>query len=695
MAIADEDVAQVRAATDIVALVGEHTALKRVGRRFVGLCPFHAEKSGSFSVNAEEGLYYCFGCQASGDAITFVRAVEGCDFVEAVERLAARAGITVRNEQDERSGIERGRRRRLYEALAAAVEHYHERLLNGRDAGPARQYLRSRGYDGDVVRQFRLGFATAAYDELVRKLKLPTGLLVETGLAFDGQGRPRDAFRERVIFPIFDPGGRPIALGGRVLPPELRRETRDPGPKYRNSSESPIYQKRRTLYGLNWAKGDMSRAGEAVVCEGYTDVIGFFRAGVPRAVATCGTSLTEDHFRLLANFARRIVLAFDADSAGQNAAARLYEWERRHDVELAVAALPAGCDPAELAESDPAALEEAVRTAQPFLGFQVERAIAAVDLGSPEGRSRGAEAAVAVVAEHPNELVRDQYLVEIADRTHHDPAKLRPLLDERRRAHLAGGSTAPSRPNGAGRPQGQHRPPPQHRRGGDGHPADSSGRGTQDGAPPGIDEPWPAYDEPGEPWPDASALGGGTDEPRGHGAPERGTDGPGRRAAREQQRAPRAGLDGLALAIHRPSEVAELFDEVIFTDPVQREAFRALASASQLHEAIDGASAAAADLLRRLAVADLAADADPEGTFVALARIAAERALVTLGGEARLAGRAGDADRLRATAETTRAIKEELELLRDPPEQPDAASPAIGAARRLVAWMVRREGDGG
>ena len=168
MAIPDEDVARVRAATDIAALIGEHTALKRVGRRLVGLCPFHSEKSPSFSVNPEEGLYYCFGCQVSGDAISFVRGIEGCDFVEAVERLAARAGFTIRNDADGADQAGRGRRQALYEALKAAADFYHERLLSGADALPSRQYLRSRGYDSDFVRTYQLVFAPPPFDALVR-----------------------------------------------------------------------------------------------------------------------------------------------------------------------------------------------------------------------------------------------------------------------------------------------------------------------------------------------------------------------------------------------------------------------------------------------------------------------------------------------------------------------------------------------
>src|SRR5579875_512504 len=420
MAIPEEDVARVRAATDLAALVGEHTALRRVGRRLIGLCPFHSERTPSFSVNAEQGLYYCFGCQASGDAISFVRAVEGCDFREAVERLAARAGIAIRDEAGARAPQERGRRERLHEVLEAAVDHYHRVLLDRPEARRARQYLRARGYSGETVRRFRLGFAPAGRDGLVRALRRPGDLLVEAGLAYRSSAGLYDAFRERLIFPIFDPGGRPIALGGRVLPPELRIGGGDPGPKYRNSPESAIYHKRRTLYGLNWAKSEITRSGEAIVCEGYTDVIGFFEAGLPRAVATCGTALTEDHLALLARFARRVVLCFDADRAGQAAAARLYEWEGRHGLELAVAALPEGSDPADLARADPEALVAAVRSARPYLRFLVEQALA--------------EAAVATIAQHPNGLVRDQYLAAVADRTHHDLAALRALLERRRRS---------------------------------------------------------------------------------------------------------------------------------------------------------------------------------------------------------------------------------------------------------------------
>ena len=635
-----------RAATDIETLIGEHTALKRVGQRLVGLCPFHAEKSPSFSVNRQEGLYYCFGCQASGDVISFVRRIEGCDFVEAVERLGARAGITIRNDADPEDAENRNRRNQLYDALGKAAEFYHERLLAHPSARTARQYLRSRGYDGEIVRQFRLGFAGVASDDLVRSLAVPTRVLVETGLAFDNNGsRARDVFRERVIFPIFDPGGRVIALGGRSLPEELRHPGRtEVGPKYRNTKESSVYQKRATLYGLNWSKTEIAKSNEAIVCEGYTDVIGFFQAGVPRAVASCGTALTEDHFRLLSRFAQRIVLCFDADNAGQNAAARLYEWERRHDLELRVAALPSGTDPAELARSDPEELRHAVEHAEPFLGFRVTRALVHHDLSSPEGRAKGAEAAVRAIAEHPNELVRDQYLIEVADRTHHDPARLRELLaSARREAERAAAE----------------------------RPAEASGE------PPRDEPEWAEEDEEIRP------------------GPARSRPLPARGGARAGSLA-RAGRDALVLAISRPDEAAPWFDEVLFTDVLQRQAFRALCGAAELHEAIDNAPAEVADLIKRLAASGEADQIDPRGTYVALVRLAGEAALREVEADARRAQLGAEAAQLADASELGRWVKGELELLRDPVLEPGRPSAAIEAAGRLLAWLrqVRQEGNG-
>lgn len=257
---------------------------------------------------------------------------------------------------------------------------------------------------------------------MCKALKAPSELLIECGLGFVNRlNRNQDFFRARILFPIFDERGRPVAFGGRKLPDT-------DGPKYQNSRENPLYNKSKTLYGLNWAKADVVASREVIVCEGYTDVIGFFRAGIPRAVATCGTALTEDHIRQLKRFTNRIVLAYDADEAGQAAAERVYEWEQRHEISLSVLELPAGSDPDEMSRSDPAGLAAAVATARPFLGFRIGRILAAADMGSPEGRARAAQLALLAVGEHPAELVRDQYVMEIADRCQIEPDRLRELL---------------------------------------------------------------------------------------------------------------------------------------------------------------------------------------------------------------------------------------------------------------------------
>jgi DNA primase len=421
MGIVDEDVQRVRDTADIVAVVSAHTQLKKVGANWSGLCPFHGEKSPSFSVNADKGVYYCFGCQAKGDVISFVREIDHLDFQGAVELLAAKSGIALRY-TDRNEGERREARGKLREALVAAVDWYHDRLLSGTDSGAARHYLRERGFDGERVRQYKIGWAPDDWDQLVRALPFSPKVLRDAGLGRESKrGGTNDFFRARILFPIFDVQGDPIGFGGRMLPGGRP-------PKYQNTPETSLYRKSKVLYGLNWAKDEAVRANEVIICEGYTDVIGFASAGVGRAVATCGTALTDEHVRTLQRFAPRLVLAFDPDAAGQAAAERVYEWERKHEVELAVAALPPGGDPADLARTDPDALRAAVEHAQPFLGFRLDRLLAAADLRTPEGRGRAAEAALTAVAEHPNEFVRDQYVMVIADACKLDPDRLRQSL---------------------------------------------------------------------------------------------------------------------------------------------------------------------------------------------------------------------------------------------------------------------------
>jgi DNA primase len=643
MGIPDEDIDQVKTSTDIVALITEYTPLKRVGRRFVGLCPFHSEKTPSFSVN--EGFYYCFGCGATGDAISFLRAIDGCSFVEAVERLGAKAGIAVRNDADERDRKARDERQSLYDAIEKAVTFYHDRLLAHPDAARARQYLRSRGFDSDTVRQFRLGWAPEGGTQLTHGIKATQAALTGAGLSTQGSYGLRDVFRGRVIFPIFQSDGKAIALGGRLVP----GIGDGAGPKYRNSAESRIYQKRSTLYGLNFARQSIVQTGEIIVCEGYTDVIGCFRAGIPRAVATCGTALTDDHFKLLARFGRRIILAFDADRAGQSAAARFYEWEKQYEIEVAVAALPPGIDPGELARSDPDRLRTAVAGAKSYLDFRVARAIDAEDLRRPEGRAKAAEAAVAVIAEHPSDLVRDPYIVIAADRTRTDTGRLRVLFEQalRRQQHT------------------QARQDP--KRG-------ASQAGSSRSAP-GDDEP-PLRDEDAPP---DDMAGAGPPVPSVPPRPARATPGQ------------RAGRDALALAIHEPAAMAHRIDEVLFADPLQRRAFAALAGANSLREAIERSDDDVADLLIQLANYDPQAEADQ--AVVALVRSVATEALGELQADARQSQLADDDERLRSIAPTVVWLKSQLEAFGDVGAGHHPPKPVVEAADRLLGWLTSRQGE--
>lgn len=661
MGIEAEDVERVRAASDIVAVVSQYTPLKRVGRSFSGICPFHAEKSPSFSVNPEKGLYYCFGCQAGGDVITFVREVEHTDFAGAVERLATKLGITLRY-TDKDEGEAHRRRRRLLEAVERAVEVYHDRLLTGADAGAARAYLRSRGFDGDAVRHYRLGWAPESWDTLAKALRLSDDDWRDAGLGgLNRNGRQYDHFRNRLLFPIFDASGRAIGFGGRILPG-------GEGPKYKNTPDCALYHKSRVLYGLNWAGAEAARLGEIVVCEGYTDVIAFQRSGVERAVATCGTALTEEHVRELTRYAKRVVLAFDADNAGQAAAARFYAWERELDISVAVAALPPGVDPADLGREDPEALAATVTAARPFLEFRLERLFGAADLRTAEGRARAAEAAVLLVAEHPSDLVRDQYLMRIADRCQVDVARLRGRL-----AAAPVGSEVPPRAQGRGgaptSPRGER---PVGRRGGTAtapSPRRTDEPPAWDEAPPWDEEPPPDWDEPS---PDRR-------RPAAASPPSSA----GRSAALPVSPVER---QALALLVHRPDAVAGVLEPVVF-GPGARAAIDALAAAGgDLRLAVESASSVVADLLNRVAVEEPEEYELP--TVAQLVVDAAKRTAAAVEAAARADLAQGDTP---GWAERTRAstwLRQEADRLWTLKEARQLTRPEL---EPLVAWLTAYE----
>lgn len=426
MAFRREDIERVRHATNIVELLEGVTTVRKRGRTVSAICPFHQEKTPSLSIDVGQGLYHCFGCQAGGDVFKFIQETQGLDFSEAVEYLAGRAGIPL--QRDPEAARRKGERETLIEAGRRAVDFYHDRLKKGHDAGAARSYLRGRGYDVDVIDRFQIGYSPGGdtWDALTAHLRakgVPEKVMINAGLAVrTSRGRLRDWFRGRVMFPIFDLRGDPVGFGARILEGD--------GPKYLNSPETRIYQKARLLYGLNWAKPDITRAGFSLVVEGYTDVIGLHLAGMQQAVATCGTALGEEHFDLLRRFAERVVLAFDADQAGAGAAIRGDELETpvKLDLDLRVAVMPEGRDPADLVQAgDVEQLRAAVEESQPLLQFRLGRELEAFDLSEPEGRARAIRAAAALIARQPDDLVRREYARFVARRVGTD---VEPVLAE-------------------------------------------------------------------------------------------------------------------------------------------------------------------------------------------------------------------------------------------------------------------------
>jgi len=412
MAYRREDIERVRDATDLVELVSEVTKVKRSGRSVMAVCPFHQEKTASMSVDPARGLYHCFGCGRSGDVYRFVQETQALDFSDAVELLARRANITLH--RDPEAAKRRDRRQVLVDATEAAVAFYHGRLKTAADAGGGRKYLRGRGYEADVVDRFQLGYSPAPGDALVAHLRgagVPEDVMVTAGLAIRARtGRVFDRFRGRIMFPIFDVRGDAVGFGARLLEGD--------GPKYLNSPETPIYRKSQLLYGLNWAKSEIVRGGEAVVVEGYTDVIALHLAAMPIAVATCGTALGEEHLDLLRRFTERVVLMFDADEAGVGASLRGFERSVPGDLDLRVAALPQGRDPADVvAAGDIDALAKSIESSAPLLQFRIERELERFRLDEPEARGRAVRAVASIVARHPDSVTRHEYAVFVARRT--------------------------------------------------------------------------------------------------------------------------------------------------------------------------------------------------------------------------------------------------------------------------------------
>ncbi len=435
-----EDVATVKERTSIVEVVRDHVTLRSAGAGSLkGLCPFHDEKSPSFTVRDVAGTFHCFGCGEGGDVVAFVQKVDHLTFVEAVERLAGRLGMELRYEEGggrREEGL--GRRGRLVEAHRAAQEFYADRLLNNPDARAARDFLRQRDFDSSAAMHFGVGFSPRGGEDLARLL-LTRGFTEEElllgGLVGRGSRGLYDRFRGRLMWPIRDTTGDTIGFGARRIFPDDRIEA-----KYLNTTETPIYKKSQVLYGLDLAKKSISATRVAVVVEGYTDVMAAHLSGVEGAVATCGTAFGLDHIKLLRRIMRdepgldpaRVIFTFDGDAAGQKAAMKAFAEDQRWAAQSFVAVAADGMDPCDLRlRRGPEAVAALVEDAVPMFEFAVKTMLARHSLGSAEGRVAAMRTVAPVINTIRDSSLRPEYLRTVAGWI---GVQVEQLLEETRRA---------------------------------------------------------------------------------------------------------------------------------------------------------------------------------------------------------------------------------------------------------------------
>ena len=420
--ISPESVERVKQAADIVEVISAHTDLRRQGARYTGLCPFHDERTPSFSVEPQEKLYHCFGCGVGGDVIKFVEEKDGLNFAEAVELLADRYGVEIEREQeDPRAEARRQHRRRLEQLLDRAAAFYSSYLWESKEAGKARDYLAGRGLREEVLRDFGVGYAPSAWDKLLvagQRAGFSVEELRGVGLVQRGRsGGEYDRFRERIMFPIRDRRGRVLGFGGRAMRP-------DQGAKYVNTAETDFFHKSQILYGVDRAKAAVAKAGRAVVVEGYTDVIALHQSGIEEAMAVMGTAVTDEQVAALSGMVEEVVLALDADSAGQAAMLRAQEVAAGRRMRLRVAAMPAGEDPAEMmAEPEgPERFRRLLEEAEELTAFQVRLVLDRTDAASPVERDGALAEVAAVLAGMGESASRDDLVRRVADRLDFDPA---------------------------------------------------------------------------------------------------------------------------------------------------------------------------------------------------------------------------------------------------------------------------------
>jgi DNA primase len=420
MAFPDSFVDEVRRTADIVRVISETVALRKMGNSWKGLCPFHQEKTPSFNVRTEPAVFHCFGCGTGGDVFKFLMLHERLSFPEAVENLARRYSIPVPESRHE-MGADRKEREEILAVMDAAAQHFKHTLWTA-PGTKAREYLLGRGFKKETLEKIGVGAARDSWDDLLGALrsKFPLHVILTAGLALDRQDKSGhyDRFRNRVVFPILNESGKVVAFGARSLDGSE--------PKYLNSPETPVYQKSRTLYGLSWAKDTIRKDGTAVLMEGYLDVARAIESGVTEAVATCGTALTPGHARLLHRFAERVLVNFDQDDAGQKAARKSFDILLEEGLSARVVELPAGDDPdTYLKASGASAYRERLAAAPEAMEWLMRRAVAHHDLASPAGKAAYIEELLPTLARVDSAVERAAWLRRFAERGGIDEASAR------------------------------------------------------------------------------------------------------------------------------------------------------------------------------------------------------------------------------------------------------------------------------
>ena len=438
--IPEEKINEVRERASIVEVISDFVSLKKAGKNYLGLCPFHSERTPSFTVNQEKGIFHCFGCGAGGNIFNFLMRASQLSFPEAVKALAKKYDVTLPvRELTEEEKRRKSLRAKLFDMNEAAAEYYHQILVSRKEGDEGRRYLARRGISEETIREHRLGFAPNAWDSLVlffQSKGIPlsgaetVGLIIPRKEGSGSGGRPGyfDRFRRRVIFPIINEGGRVQGFGGRIVVEETG-DSGVPSPKYMNSPETPIYSKGQSLYGLNAAKGYIREKSAALIVEGYMDLLSLYQAGFRNVVASLGTALTSAQLNLLGRYTREVLLVFDADESGQKATQRSLDLFLQEGISARVVSLPAGFDPdSYVRQEEGGKFDQVLSAALPLVEYMFQQALLRHDAHTVEGRVRVVRELIPALKRLQDPLERNLYIERIALRLDLKESQIRDQL---------------------------------------------------------------------------------------------------------------------------------------------------------------------------------------------------------------------------------------------------------------------------